>query len=240
MAKKKSTKPKQPPRSGWLARLKRRILPPDRIGTMIQTEPHTALDRYPQVFQACADFAKERGWDAAPDFRILSFGCSTGEECVTLANYFPSASILGIDVNEPNLRQAQKDFGTDKVRFALSNEKVLGKNGPFHIVFCMSVLCHWPGAKTMEDISGIFPFARFEEALELLHPHLHPGGLLVIYNSNFCLRDSVLRHHYRVVHVDALRESGFVHKFSREGRKLHDHVYDEVLFEKIPAAGKAK
>ena len=40
----------------------------------------TAFNRYPEVFAAAAA--------AAPDARrILSFGCSSGEECVTLADY---------------------------------------------------------------------------------------------------------------------------------------------------------
>ena len=52
----------------------------------------TALNRYPEIF-ACAA-------NAAPDTRrILSFGCSTGEECVTLASYFPAAQIVGTDIN---------------------------------------------------------------------------------------------------------------------------------------------
>lgn len=48
----------------------------------------TAANRYPEIFAAAAA--------AAPDARrILSFGCSTGEECVSLAEYFPKAEIIG-------------------------------------------------------------------------------------------------------------------------------------------------
>jgi tRNA G46 methylase TrmB len=61
----------------------------------------TALNRYPEIFTAAAA--------AAPNAqRILSFGCSTGEECVTLASYFPSAQIVGTDINPVNLIKARK------------------------------------------------------------------------------------------------------------------------------------
>ena len=53
-----------------------------------QGPTRTALNRYPEIFAAAAA--------AAPDARrILSFGCATGEECVTLADYFPAAEIVG-------------------------------------------------------------------------------------------------------------------------------------------------
>jgi tRNA G46 methylase TrmB len=61
----------------------------------------TAPDRYPEIFAAAAA--------AAPDARrILSFGCSTGEECVSLAQYFPKAEIVGAEINVLSLLKAMK------------------------------------------------------------------------------------------------------------------------------------
>jgi chemotaxis methyl-accepting protein methylase len=48
----------------------------------------TAPNRYPEIFAAAVAAA-------AAARRILSFGCSTGEECVSLAEYFPKAEIIG-------------------------------------------------------------------------------------------------------------------------------------------------
>ena len=31
--------------------------------------------------------------------KILSFGCSTGEEVATLSKYIPHGSIVGVDIN---------------------------------------------------------------------------------------------------------------------------------------------
>ena len=52
----------------------------------------TTLDRYPELFRA----ASQQMPDAT---RILSYGCSTGEECATLTRYFPAAEIVGTDIN---------------------------------------------------------------------------------------------------------------------------------------------
>jgi trans-aconitate methyltransferase len=77
----------------------------------------TALDRYPEVFAAAAA--------AAPDARrILSFGCSSGEECVTLAEYFPKSEIIGAEINVLSLVKAWKKR-TDRIRFVYSSDRTL-------------------------------------------------------------------------------------------------------------------
>lgn len=218
----------------WFNRLFRFVFPHKGLARQIQSHPHTALDRYPDVFTACAKFAASRDWDQLADFRILSFGSSTGEEGHTLSKYFPNASILGVDVNEESIRKARQNFGSSRVRFEKSRAKILDENGPFDMVFCMSVLCHWPEAKKINDISGPFPFSRFEESIQLLHSYVKPGGLLVIYNSNYCFKDSSFYKFYRAVPTDDLSGSGFVHKFSTAAQKMEGFVYPETLFEKLP------
>ena len=104
----------------------------------------TALDRYP-VFAAAAA--------AAPDARrILSFGCSSGEECVTLAEYFPKAEIIGADINPVILLQARKHRG-DRIRFVYASDRILSGLGGFDAIFCMAVL----------RSAGHYPFEIFEE-----------------------------------------------------------------------------
>ena len=103
-----------------------------------------ALNRYPEVFAAAA---------AAPDARrILSFGCSTGEECVTLAEYFPKAEIVGADINPVILLQARK-HRSDRIRFVYASDRILSGLGGFDAIFCMAVL----------RSAGHYPFEIFEE-----------------------------------------------------------------------------
>jgi hypothetical protein len=62
----------------------------------------TASNRYPLLFQACADYLA-----SVKSPRILSFGCSTGEEVFSIGEYIPDAKIMGIDINRWCLKQCQ-------------------------------------------------------------------------------------------------------------------------------------
>ena len=111
----------------------------------------TALDRYPEIFAAAAA--------AAPDAqRILSFGCSTGEECVTLARYFPNAQIVGTDINPVNLLKARK-HRSERIGFVYASDRILTGFGGFDAVFCMTVLRTWKRKR----IAEFYPFDRFAE-----------------------------------------------------------------------------
>ena len=65
-----------------------------RSGAVHQTTPLTFPNRFPEVFSECARYFGDR-----TNLRILSFGCSTGEEVLTLREYFPTAEIVGADIN---------------------------------------------------------------------------------------------------------------------------------------------
>ena len=144
----------------------------------------TALNRYPEIFTAAAA--------AAPNAqRILSFGCSTGEECVTLASYFTSAQIIGTDINPVNLLKARK-HRSEQIRFVYASDGALNEFGGFDAVFCMAVLRTWKRARIAEllplrplrgacAISGISRSAR--------------------RSSRHSRRDVSLRRHCAPVHI---------------------------------------
>jgi len=127
-----------------------------------QGPTRTAFDRYPEIFAAAAV--------AAPDARrVLSFGCATGEECVSLATYFPAAEIVGADINPVILLKARK-HQSDRIRFVYASDRTLSQMGGFDAVFCMAVLRH----------AGRYSFEDFEERALFLETLVRPGGLLVI------------------------------------------------------------
>jgi 2-polyprenyl-3-methyl-5-hydroxy-6-metoxy-1,4-benzoquinol methylase len=155
----------------------------------------TALDRYPEIFSAAAD--------ALPNAkRILSFGCSTGEECVTLANYFPSAQIVGTDINPVNLLKAQK-HRSKRVRFVYANDLTLSRYGGFDAVFCMAVLRTWK----REQIAHYYPFDQFAERALFLESLVRPGGLLVLHGTTYRFGDTTRRYAYETIPTAATQET---------------------------------
>jgi hypothetical protein len=68
------------------------------LAGQFQPYTHTLPDRYPWLLK----FARANLGDIASP-RILSFGCSRGDEIFTLRQYFPHADIKGIDVVPENV-----------------------------------------------------------------------------------------------------------------------------------------
>jgi chemotaxis methyl-accepting protein methylase len=56
------------------------------------------MNRYPEIFtEVKTKYPTPR--------RILSFGCSTGEECITLHTYFPRSRVIGFDIDNKIIEQ---------------------------------------------------------------------------------------------------------------------------------------
>ncbi|MEQ1587068.1 MAG: class I SAM-dependent methyltransferase [Cyclobacteriaceae bacterium] len=179
----------------------------------------TFEDRYPELFEesrrALTDFADK-------ETSILSFGCSTGEECFSLRKYFTESTIIGVDINRRNLVKARKKNSDQKIRFIYSSEENIKNEGPYRIIFCLSVLCRWEDTKDLDNCEKIYPFSKFQDTVNMLSEKLLPGGLLVIYNSNFAFEDTDLYTHSEYVTIDApsVSDSGFVTKFDRRGNRV--------------------
>ena len=202
----------------------------------IQLHGHTAFDRYPEVFLKVKKLFEGK----AGPFKILSFGCSTGEEVNTLATlYFTDAhdfKIVGVDIDPRSVRQAQKNNPQpDRVSFHESSDEVLAEHGPFDAIFAMSVLCAWPETRDLDDISGYMTFDDFERHVRHLDQQLKVGGHFVIYNASFCFTDTETSKGYEPILIDDHRQSGFVKKFDTSNQSLGaDYHYDQVIFEKLP------
>jgi SAM-dependent methyltransferase len=201
-----------------------------------QRAVHTALDRYPEAFAAAAHFARTmRPVGDTRALRVLSFGCSTGEECFSLRAYFPDAAIYGCDTNDSVLAIATARQKLGGITFFHSSSKTLRDHGPFDIVFCMSSLCLFPEANRQSGENGTFSFSAYDDLLSEINGNLRPGGLLIIYNGSYPFSLSHAASEYDVVQADILVENGFVNKLHRNGRaftvtetKDHSHCHRMV------------
>jgi len=191
------------------------------IEQVLQTETNTAKDRYAVILKAITDILGEKKGN-----RILSFGCSSGEETETFAaKYFtdPSDEIVGCDINQEMLDLAcENNPDPERISYLNSKEFEQLPKASFDVVFAMSVLCAWPMAKNMESISNIFPFYRFEKILSQLDEMIKEGGYLVIYNSNYRFMDSNLANKYEVVHHELLKANGFVKMFDVSSQAIEN------------------
>lgn len=160
-----------------------------------QTTSSTCLNRYPEIFAACRDYFQ----DKQPP-RILSFGCATGEEVVTLRLYFPESEIVGAEINQNSLRICRNRGLDGKVTFIESTPENIAAHGPYDLIFCMAVLQRTPGIigdKQIRDLKKIYPFEKFQQKLLELDKTLNIGGLFVIHMSQYDLPDTVLAPNYR-------------------------------------------
>lgn len=200
----------------------------------IQVSNSTRLNRYPRVFQAIGEIAGAAQFGAS---KVLSYGCSTGEEAHTLsADYLPDAEILGVDVAPAVVEAARARYGANpRLRFAISNEENLRAAAPFAIIFAMSVLCRWPESRNLDDIADMFPFAAFERQVELLDSILQPGGIMVVYNSSYSFLHAQASRNYDLVLHPRVATSGFVKRFRKSGSHDGAVTGTDCIFRKRPA-----
>ena len=143
----------------------------------------TAEERYPELFDFVARLFPSAG-------RLLSFGCSTGEELAALRQRFPEADIVGAEINSRSRQIATRRFAGDP-RVKIVPPNAIG--GDFDIVLAMAVFQREP-VKIAEmdvlDLTPFYPFARFDSAVADLTGWLRPGGLLCVANAHYRVEDS--------------------------------------------------
>lgn len=160
-----------------------------------QTTSLTFMNRYPEIFLACRDY-----FHGKQDLKILSFGCSTGEEVLTLRHYFPTAHIVGAEINKHSLKICRKLPVDEKISFVYSNLSEIQKHGHFDAIFCMAVLQREPhviASKGITSLKKFYPFEKFQQQTIELDELLNPRGLLVIQYSQYSLLDTTVASKYK-------------------------------------------
>jgi SAM-dependent methyltransferase len=152
--------------------------------SLFQPYSDTADDRYPAVFQ----FVRNALGDA-PSLRLLSFGCSTGEEVFTLRRYFPTAGIKGIDIDPANIAICEKRPRDAAMSFAVASSTAAEPAASYDAIFCMAVLRHGD-LKTAQRSDPLLRFEDFERTLADFTRCLKPGGFLALRHTNFRFPDS--------------------------------------------------
>jgi len=197
---------------------------------LFQPENTTRPNRYPEIFAWLRETLA-----ADPTPRILSFGCSTGEEIVTLKSYLPQAHITGIDINRGNLIEAAaktRGFG-DSVRLIEASSLADEPPDYYDAILCLTVLLNRKlRLEQLTDSSAILPFAQFEAAVTDIARCVKPGGYLVIYGTNFDFGDTAIAAQFAPSAFQPKPEETPAPAFSRENRLIPGRTHDEAIYQR--------
>jgi SAM-dependent methyltransferase len=187
----------------------------------LQLDTYSCDDRYPELFDHCRQYFADC---SRP--RILSFGCSTGEEVFTLARYLPRAEILGVDLNPWCLKQCEKKTRSSQLSFVHSLSPEFADAKDFDAIFCMAVFQRTEHRTdyALPDDTG-FTFERFEAEVAMLDRKLKPGGLIFLDEYDFTFENTESAARYKPGEFDGNRQLRQRPLFDRENRLVStEHV----------------
>jgi SAM-dependent methyltransferase len=211
---------------------------PNPLPGQFQTYSYTLPDRYPWLFRfAVASLTATR------DLRLLSFGCSGGDEVLTLCKYFPTATIKGIDIEPANIAHCQSRTPArlkQYVEFAVAASTELEADESYDAIFCLAVLCL--GDLTTSNAQVSSPrlcFKDFEHTVGDLARCLKPGGLLFLHTTNFRFCDAACAADFETVLEASPSQLASDVLFDRNNRLMQGYRYTAVGFRKRLAAAGA-
>ena len=199
-----------------------------------QPYPHTLPDRYPWLF----DFARSALQDV-PAPRLLSFGCSRGDEVFSLRRRFPQASIKGVDIDPANIDAClatASPLNDDRLSFEVAPNTHAEPSDGYDAIFCLAVLCH--GDLTVTRARRSNPLLRFEDFEKTIADFtrcLKPGGFLFLHTTNFRFCDTDVAGGFETVLEARSKQMAPDVLFDREGRLMPGERYFPVGFRKRAA-----
>ena len=144
-----------------------------------QISNQTKPERFPKIFDALLEYQTDAK-------RILSFGCSHGDECFALANRFDAAEIVGYDINQNCINTARR---ANKFKDRVFFHSELGGTGRYDIITVLMVLF---------GVEEEVPRANWDKAIVQIDKHLEINGLLVIYTSEYDFESTEIAKRYKV------------------------------------------
>lgn len=162
-----------------------------------QLSTYTEEDRYPELFEICKEFLKNKN-----NQKILSFGCSTGEEVFSLNEYLTQAQIIGTDINKWCINECRKKNKSANNLFVHSKSKKFSRLNNFDAIFCMAVFQHPENREDVNETATKYSFERFEKEIVNLDKKLKVGGLLIIDHCDFNLMETIVAINYEPLKCD--------------------------------------
>jgi hypothetical protein len=188
-----------------------------------QISTYTENNRYPVIFKECSQYLQN-----IDSPRIISFGCSTGEEVRTLGLYMPAAHIFGIDINQWCIKQCVKLNNSNSHYFYHRLSKEFESLENLDAIFCMAVF-----QKTDDRLPNKkhnkkqFSFTAFEDEIVLLDKKLKKAGLLIIDFSDFNFKDTFVANKYVPLNFES---NQFLRRFPLFDKNNHKVADEKFLY----------
>lgn len=187
----------------------------------IQIDTTTKLDRYPALFSSISKLFKYRRISRKDDspLRILSFGCSSGEELLTIKTYLNNSIIFGCDVNKKMLELAKAKSPSATVFYSTPSN--LAAHGPYDLILCLSVFCVHDVHE--RNVPTIFPFTQYEDIFTgSIRSNLSPNGVVAIVNSNYFFDELGVSSEFKAIKTPAIPENTFTKLYFSTGELAAD------------------
>lgn len=164
--------------------------------------------------------------------RVLSYGCSVGDELISLIAMMPQIQLFGCDVSEAALSQAEAASSAFGARVFRSAPRHVRRHGPYDVILANSVFCRHPESTRVDSLHDLFPFSSFEDGIGELLDVLAPGGIFQIVDSNYPI--SLLGEASSLVPITTCEGrpfesgvapfSGMVDRFRKDGAKFGKRI----------------
>ena len=191
----------------------------------------TLPNRYPLIFQKCTEYFASHN-NTNP--KILSFGCSTGEEVFTLGGYLPQSQIIGVDINSWCIRHCMKINTNPNYSFFNRKSKMFEKLTSLDAIFCMAIFQRTENRKSLDNrIAKGHTFGQFESEIKVLDRKLKVGGLFIIDHADFCFMDTTCANNYKPLVFEQNQLLRIRPLYDRNNQKIADQQFNYRVFEKL-------
>lgn len=206
-----------------------------RPENLFQPYTTTSPNRYPE------EFGIVRLELTAAEPRVLSFGCSSGDELLTLRDYIPTARITGIDANPLAVRTARKRVaGAGPITVVKASDASRETPASYDAVLALAVFRHGALSAAPPRCEEYLRFADFERTVTGLAAAVKPGGVFVIRHANFRFTDCAAAAGYELVlgGFESAGAGGLPSPvYGRDNELLAPEQRDDGVYRRLTAAG---
>lgn len=144
------------------------------------------------------------------EINILDVGCGQGQGSLALAEAFPKARIIAIDINQDYIRQLNqqataKGLSQQLQGMVMSMDELTFPEGQFDVIWA----------------EGSIYVMGFLEALEAWKKFLRPGGLILC--NDLCWKESLVSRRYKTEIMELFGELDF---YKHRGNMAKEKGYD--------------